>query len=216
MPKVSHTGFPGIVFDGVDSGSVSSEGGRPPLPIGLHPQGFSDLVEILGNLGNIQLPISVRPEILHLWQVPRCCRAAGPAWFESAFCFLAVVTGYNGNRVRYAAVHTGKPCCSECFRLAWPLFVGSCKLAAIDFDFSTFHTTLILFLSSCVISMVLKSLVLSICCSGFVQWDFRFGLFWLIIIFSLYSKIPTRKITIWNSLAPNNLFPYFGAITGII
>lgn len=216
MPKASHTGFPGIVFDGIDSGSVSSEGGRPPFPIGLHPQVFSDLVEILGNLGNIQLPISVRPEILHLWQVPRCCRAAGPAWFESAFCFLAVVTGYNGNRVRYAAVHTGKPCCSECFRLAWPLFVGSCKPAAIDFDFSTFHITLVLFLSSCVISMVLKSLVLSVCCSGFVQWDFRFGLFWLIIIFSLYSKIPIRKITIWNSLAPNNLFPYFGAITGVI
>lgn len=193
MPKVSHTGFPGIVFDGVDSGSVSSEGGRPPLPIGLHPQVFSDLVEILGNLGNIQLPISVRPEILHLWQVPRCCRAAGPAWFESAFCFLAVVTGYNGNRVRYAAVHTGKPCCSECFRLAWPLFVGSCKLAAIDFDFSTFHTTLVLFLSSCVISMVLKSLVLSICCSDLFNEILDLACFDLLLFSAFIPKFLQEK-----------------------
>lgn len=69
--------------------------------------------------------------------------------------------------------------------------------------------------------IVFKPLLLySFAVSGFVEWYLIFGLSVMIslfiIIVSFYSKMLTRKITIWNSLAPNTLFPYFEAIADVI
>lgn len=118
IPKVSHADFPGVVLGGADSGSVRSFGERPPLPVGLHPSsrasqtslrypGISETCSFLSVRGQ---RFCISNKFLGAAVLP-----AQPD-LRVLFCFLAIVTGYNGNGVRYGAVHTGKPCCSECVR----------------------------------------------------------------------------------------------------